>query len=286
VKRPFRFHRGEFNSGVYLSALLKAPNICVQDIIDEIVYQIRFQWKLEGETGRGEDAIREEDIYNIGRLAGVFQLLYSGDINLGSLWFTKSHIVNGVQRSERGLVDMPDEVFKFVRVDRDNYSDDIVNEASKDLRISVVPSGTVPVGYVRYDTPLYREDGTVIQENILPDPPEDGTPYVPFYGEKFLVHEHLYKGMTPLNIIIFKALFESFMYVRYNGPSIQALLTITRLIGEGYIYDLDIEPNGLYCTCYYKLNDEIDIRYRTWRLFAWKNICERKFKHFIMVQQI
>jgi hypothetical protein len=286
VKRPFRFHRGEFNNGVYLSDLLKVPNICIGDVLEEIIYQTRFQWKLEGETDKDEDPIRDEDIYNIGKIAGIFQMLYSGDINLGSVGFTKSHIVNGVQRSERGLMDMLGEVYKFVRVEHDNYQDDIVNEASGGLRIGHVPAGTVPVGYVRYDTPLYREDGTIIAENILPDPPEDGTPYVPFYGEKFLVHEHLYKGTTPLNTAIFKVLFESFMYVRYNGPSIKALLTITRLIGEGYIYDLEIEPQGLYYTCYYRLNDEIDIRYRTWRLLVWKNVCERKFKHFITVQRI
>jgi hypothetical protein len=286
VKRPFRFHRGEFTSGIYLAALLKAPNICVQDVIDEIVYQIRFQWKLGGETAKDEDPVREEDIYNIGKIAGVFHLLYNGEINLGSVGFTRSYIVNGKQRSERGLMHMSNEMYKFVRTEHDRYQDDIINEASKDLRIGHVPAGTVPAGYVRYDTPLYREDGTVIQENILPEPPGDSVPYISFYGEQFLVHEHWHKGLSPLSVSMFKALFESLMYVRYNGPSIAAFLTITQLIGEGYIYNLDIEPNGLYSTCYYQLNEEVDIVYRTWRLFVWKNVCRQKFKHFIMIQRI
>jgi hypothetical protein len=283
---PFRFHRGEFNKGVYLYNLLRTPNIYVQEVLDEIVYQATFQWKLDSEVTKDEAPIRTEDIYNIAKVAGVFQVLYTGDINLGSVGFTRSHIVNGKQRSERGLMDMVNEAYRFVRTQKDSYAGDIADEASADRRTGYVPAGTVPVGYVRSDTPLYRNDGTIIKENILPEPPNDGVPYVPFYGEKYLVHEHSYKGISPLNTAVFKVLFESLMYVRYNGPSIKSFLNIARLIGEGYIYEVSIEPQDRYYTCYYSLNDEIDILYRTWRLLVWRNVCRQKFKHFVLIQRV
>jgi hypothetical protein len=285
MKMPFRFHRGEFSKGIYLYTLFRTPNRYAREIIDELVYQITFQWLLEDQATKNKEAVREEYIYDIGKTAGVFQLLYDGDINLGSVGFTRSHVVNGKQRSERGLMDMPNETYRFVRTEYDTYADDIINEASVSRRIGYVPAGTVPVGYVRYDTPLYREDGTIIAENILSEPPGDLVPYAPFYGEKYLVHEHLYKGISPLVVSIFKSLFENFMLIRYNGPSIKTFLNLTSLLGGGYIHDIFIELQGLYYTCYYSLNEEIDILYRTWRLSSWKNVCAQKFKHFVLIQR-
>jgi hypothetical protein len=279
VKRPFRYFRGEFN-GKFLYDLVTCPNYNAQDIVDELVYQALFQWKLEDEITKDEMAVRDEDIINIGKTAGLFQPRVFSQVSLGSTYFTQSHTVNGKQRSERGLVDMDLESFRFVREDQDEYPDDIANEASGRLRMGYVPPGTPPAGWVKMGTPLYSEDGSIIWENVLKEEPADGSVYVPFYGEKFLVHEEFFSRETPLTVDIFKLLLECVQRIRYSGPSIKSLFEVTRILGEGYIYDLEIVPQARYDICYYRLNEDAAVTHRERRFGAWRNICGQKFKLF------
>jgi hypothetical protein len=282
MKRPFRYFRGEFN-GKYLYDLVRCPSLNAQDVIDELVYQTLFQWKLDDEVSADEMAIRDEDIINVGKIAGLFQPRVWGKVSLGSTYFTQSHIVNGQQRSERGLMDMNAESFRFVREGQDDYPDDIVNEASEHLRMGLIPPGPDPVGYVLDGTPLYDNEGNVIWENVLPDPPMDGSAYIPFYGEKFLVHEEFYSRETPLTIGIFKLLLECVQRIRYNGPTIKSLFDVTQILGEGYIYDLQIEPQSRYYLCYYRLNEDAEVLNRERRFGAWQIVCKQKFKLFEFV---
>jgi hypothetical protein len=279
MKQPFRYFRGEFN-GAYLYNLVRCPNYTAQDITDELVYHILFQWKLEDEITAHEMAIRDDDIINIGKIAGLFQPRTSDKVSLGSTYFTQSHVVNGKQRSERGLMDMDNESFKFVREEYDDYPDDIVNEASDRFRMGLVPPGTEPVGYVLAGTPLYDSEGTILWENVLPDPPTDGSAYIPFYGEKFLVHEEFFNRETPLAVDIFKLLLECVQRIRHNGPTIKSLFDVTQILGEGYIYDLKIEAQARYYLCYYRVNEDTTVLNRERRFGAWQNICKQKFKLF------
>jgi hypothetical protein len=279
MKQPFRYHRGEFN-GKYLNTLAVCPNHAVQDILDELVYQTLSQWKLEDEISAGEMAIRDEDIVNIAKIAGLFQPRAVDLVSLGSTYFTHSHIVSGKQRSERGLVNMETEGFKFVREEHDDYADDITNEASPLLRTGLIPSGTAPAGYVAAGTPLYDAEGNIIWENVLPEPPADGSVYVPVYGEKFLTHEELFTRDTPLDIDMFKLLFECVQRIRYNGPTLKSLFDVTQILGEGYIYDLSIVPQGRYYLCYYRIDEDTELLKRGRRFAAWQSICAQKFKLF------
>jgi hypothetical protein len=285
MKRPFRFFRGEFN-GFYLYRLVTCLNFTVQDIVDELVYQALFQWKLEDEITTGELAIRDEDIINVGKTAGLFQPRTYGRSSLGSTYFTPGHIVNGKERSERGLMDMYYESFRFVREEQDEYDDDIVNEASEKQRMGFIPDGTEPIGYVPMGVQLYTDEGDVIWENILTEPPADGTPYTPFYGEKFLVHEELFNKESPLTIDVYKLLLECVMRIRHDGPSIKGLLEVTEILGDGYIYDLEIVPSGRYYTVYYRLSDEAVVQNRDRRFAAWQTVCKQKFKHYVFIPHV
>lgn len=280
MKRPFRYFRGEFN-GRYLYHLVSCPNFAAQDIVDELTHQILFQWKLEDETTAGELPIREEDIINIGKIAGLFQPRTFGQSSLGSAYFTQSHVVNGKERSERGLMNMDNESHQFVREEHDDYPDDIVNEASERRRMGVVPPDAKPVGYVAYGTPLYDEEGNVIWENVLPEPPTDGAPYIAFYGETFLVHEEFFTKETPLTVDIFKLLLECVQRIRFNGPTLKGLFEITQILGEGYMYDLSVQPQDRYYLCYYRLNENATVLNRERRFGAWQHICKQKFKLFV-----
>jgi hypothetical protein len=279
MKLPYRFFRGELN-GFYLYRLVTFLNKASGAVLDELAYHALFQWKLEDEITAQEMAVRDEDVINIAKIAGLFQPRVVNKVALGSVFFTQGHTVNGKQRSERGLMDMDLESFRFVREEQDEYPDDIVNEASERLRMGLVPSGTEPAGYVRAGTPLYREDGTVIWENVLPEPPEDGELYAPFYGEKFLVHEEFFSRETPLTIDIFKLLLECVQRIRRDGPSIASLLEVTKILGGGYIHGLRIEGRGRYYMCYYRLDEDAAVLNRERRFGAWQNICGQKFKLF------
>jgi len=281
MKQPFRYFRGEFN-GAYLHALAASPNYAVQDILDELVYHALFQWKLEDETGPNEMPVRYKDIIDIAIVAGLFQPRFYGKASLGSTYFTQSHVVNGKERSERGLMNMENEGFEFVRREQDEYPDDIVNEASENMRMGLVPEGTEPAGYVPSGTQLYTPEGEIIWENVLASPPDDGTPYTAFYGERFLIYEEFFSKETPLTIDIFKLLFECVQKIRRNGPTFASFMEITRILGAGYIYDIEIVPYGRYYTVFYRINDLNEITDKDRRFAAWVNICAQKFKLFVL----
>jgi hypothetical protein len=311
MKQPFRFFRGEFN-GFFLYRLVTFLNHAIQNIIDEIVYQTIFQWKTEEESSLKEIPIRDEDIVNVGKIAGVFQAFGQFDTNIGSIYFTPSHIVHGVERSERGLVDMDREVFEYIRVEADDYSNDIVNNATARKRISVVPPGTEPVGYVAMGTPLFNADGIIIWDNVLPEPPVD-TAFVPFFGEKYLVAEERFIFETTLTTPILMLLIECLQKVRYQGPSITLFMEITRILGEGYLYDIEIMPRWLYtpertiqiggagtigsfkigmilnsspASYYevrYKRDLDADVDNLLRRYAVWQIVCQSKFKLFSLV---
>jgi hypothetical protein len=286
VKLPFRFFRGEFTNGYYLIRLLTFVNKAVQHVIDEFVYQMLFQWKTEEEIVKGEMPIRDEDILNVGKIAGLFQIRAYSGITTGSVYFTPSHIAYGKQRSERGLFDMDTENFEFIREEHDEYPDDIDVEASAQKRMSLVPAGTPPLGYIPMDAQVFDQAGNVIWGNILPEPPTDGTPYTTFYGEKYLHFEETFYKELPLTIDVFKLLLECVLRIRHDGPTIKGFFDITQILGGGYIYDLEIEQQGRRYFVYYRLSPNVVVVQRERRLAAWKLMCYQKFKLFTLVEAV
>jgi hypothetical protein len=263
-----------------LRALIATVNISAKDISDEYLYQSLCQWRLQEEKNSGELALKEEDFYNIAKMAGLFQLFIFNKANIGSIYLSNSYLVNGVERSERGFVDMYNERMKYLRTEKNDYPDDIVNEANKNLRTGLVPQGRQPVGYVLADMPVYDVNGKLIPENILPEPPADGTYYTPFYGEEFLITEETFDKETFLDLATFKSLYECIQRIRRNGQSVSGFLEITRLIGNGYIHKIEVIPNGRFFTVNYELNAALNISNKVMRYKAWMYICRQCFKLF------
>jgi hypothetical protein len=200
--------------------------------------------------------------------------------NLGSVKYTGSHVVNGKQRSERGLFDMTKNEHVFVRTAHDEYPDDISNEATKNLRTELVPPGASPLGYVYEGDQAYWSDGSVIWENLHASPPLDDTPYTPFYGEKYLVLEEMFEGAVNLPAEAYKQLFECLMRVRYNGPSTKSFFDITRIMCGDYLQNIEITPSNHYYLVSYELNGDAVLSDRLIRFNAWKLLCRQKFKLF------
>jgi hypothetical protein len=285
VKQFFRFFRGELN-GFFLYALVTFPNKAVDGVKDELIYHANAQWKLPDEIGKGELPMREEDIFNVGKIAGLFQPRSYGRVSLGSLFFTQRYPPEGASRSERGLLDMVSEGFRFIRLEHDEYPTDIVTEASEDLRMGHVPEGRAPVGYVYLGELIYNNDGSIIWENVHPEPPDDNTPYAPFYGESFLVHEEYFDRETPLTVDVYKLLLECVMRIRRNGPTTFEFLTVTDILGAGYIHNVEIIPRGVYFIVKYQLDEDVEVFNRARRYAAWQDICGRKFKLFKLEQRV
>jgi hypothetical protein len=191
-------------------------------------------------------------------------------------------VVNGKERSERGLLDMDYESFRFTREDMDDYPADIVTESSERRRMTYVPEGTPVIGYAYMGIPIYDERGQVLWDNIFPAPPADATPYVPFYGENFLVFEEFFRQETTLSIDVYKLLLECVQRIRYNGPTLADFFEVTKILCPGYVYDLSIVPAGRYYRVYYRINLAATVYNRERRFVAWRWICEQKFKLFVL----
>jgi hypothetical protein len=281
MKLPFRFFRGEFN-GHYLYKALTCLNNVVKAVLDELAYHATVQWKTAAEVSQGETPIRDEDLFNIGRIAGLYQDSLLGRTILGSLEFTPSYVVAGKQRSERALMDMETGSHRFVRTEQDEYPDDIDKDASQNRRMGFVPESAEPVGYVPMGTPLYNDDGSVIWENLLYEPPNDGTPYVPFYGEKYLVHEEWFVKDSPLAPKMYKELLECLIWIHRNGPSLASFFRVTRVLTDGIVRDIEIVPHpDRYYLVYYGINPDATQRDQDRLVSSWLWVIRDKFKLFI-----
>jgi hypothetical protein len=280
MKLPFRFFRGEFN-GFYLYRALVCLNTACGGIVDELVYQAASQWKTAEETAPGELPIREDDLIGIGKIAGLFQEQIIADTSLGSVTFTESHVVNGKERSERGLLDMELGANRYARTAQDDYPDDIVSETSASRRMSFVPSGTEPIGYVAFGTDIYNGDGTVIWDHVLPEPPDD-VPYTPFYGERFLVGEEWFVKATRLPVDVFKSLIECALHVRRNGPTIKTFFDVSDALVGGVVSEIELElmPERHY-RLWYSVTNESNKKNQHSLLMAWLWMIRNKFKLFM-----
>lgn len=304
MKQPFRFFRGELNGWLinlvctFLNRYFKN-----QGLSEELAYNATFQWKLPEDVGQGETAMRTEDIFNIGKVAGLFGPTWYIATNMGSIRFTESTVAQtGVERSERGLFDMNAEQFKFYHTQQDEYPSDI-NTLANSNRRSTHPDhrsaegvpGHTPIGWVTAGSKLYHDNGT-IDESVLhyypseehPEgtyPPE-GTVYIDYYGEEFLTFEHSYSKELPLDVETFKALLEAVQRIRYNGTSIVSFLDITEVLGGGYMTNIDIvqhEVDGIkkaWYDVYYDLDASVATQARERKYKAWQNVVQMKFKHF------
>jgi hypothetical protein len=286
MKYPFRFFRGELTKGFYLKHLVMFLNGAIEDILDELVYHATVQWKLN-ELKPNESAIREDDVFGIGKIAGLFAGWSVVDTTLGSLRFTESHKVNGRERSERGLFDMDYESFQFVRTENDFYPDDIVNDASVIRRMSVTENGAEPIGWVKEGVRLYSQEGEIIWANILHEKPTEGA-YVPFYGEKYLHTEQWIKKLLPLPVDIYKMLFECYQRISYNGLSLSEYLNATTLLCENYVCDIEVIPHESrqHYIVYYSLNPDAVMINRERRFYTWQGFTKAKYPMFVLKDRI
>lgn len=286
MKRFFRHLTAEAN-GFYLKGLNGILNEVTVYFYEALSYLRNVVWKIDDDPTltNQEYAITDKDLRDIAKIAGVFTPFISAESNLGSLAFTSSKIVDGVQYSERGLFDMLSEGFKFFRTAPGSYGTDITTLATKYLRSSLVPEGAPILGYIEEGSTVLTEDGQIIPSAILPSPPVDKA-YYPYYGEKYLFLAENFLIEAYLDLATFKELFESFQRIRYNGASIAELANITKALMDDFVYDIDIVQDGQKFIMYYKLNQESELVGKTKRLYIWRMLLRQKYKQFALSEVI
>ena len=230
AKAIFRHLTGEFTNGWLLSALHNFLNPFIANVCDTFAYAHNMVFKLETEDITGNEIpIRDEDVYGIGKIAGVFVPYISQESNLGCIVFGSSNKSNGYEYSERGLFDRKKELFVYNRMDQVDDDYDLANLATKNQQASFVPHGAPVLGYIWAGDDVLTEDGQIITSAIHAAKPTDNTPYVEFYGEQYLILSETFVQESYLDVETYKKLFEEMQSIRYNGVSVTALVHLKEI---------------------------------------------------------
>ena len=284
MKRIFRFLDGTLN-GFFLRNIHHCLHAYGELFTPLFAYMTSFVLKMEEVVLDDETSISEKDIKNLGTFAGVFPPYISSESNKGSILFTPSFKVNGVEYSERGLRDRIYESFRFFRTNQGEYTDDIVTLSSQQLQASFVPEGTPVLGYIPDDVEMFTTDGQIIHENILASPPS-GQAYYPYYGDNFLFLAESFLIEAYVSKEVFMDLFFSYQKIRYNGVSLTEFVFLTELIMGTYAKDIWLETFNGRIIVHYSLDELALLKDKVRRVFIWKEIIKIKFKQFVLLEDL
>lgn len=278
TKAFFRYLRGELLNGFYIRKLnLVAEKLSsMEKLKAEFIYMLRIQFN----SGNPLLVMREEDIEGIAKVAGVISIRALTDFLIGWVRLSESHVVGTKERSERGLLNQETGELEYVRTEQDNYPTDISTLASGTLpdalRMSLIPDGTEPIGYVWGDTAaVMLETGTVKAEYLHEFPPAgytrnpstnkwewngvgDAPIYAPWYGNQYLPLTSTYFMQVELPDTMLTYLLLTHQMIKYNGLGLIYLLQATTEIIPDLITDLKLElldgyESSSYHAWYYKM---------------------------------
>lgn len=284
MKKIFRFLRGELN-GFYI----KNISMCLNNVTIDIEVMLRYFWLMQfkspTEVTAEELPISEWDLLGIGRFAGIFMPTVTADSTSGSLRFSNSTIIEGVNYSERGLFERFKEDWTYFRTNHNIYTDDISTLATRDMQAGFVPEGQPILGYIEEGVNMFDENGYIREDLILPSPPV-GKAYSPYYGEKFMHLAEVFAIIQELGYDTYIVLFTNMQYIMYNGANVRSFLRITELLVSDYVEDITIEADTNRYIVEYTLNYETEIENRVRRLFAWQYIIKQTYKLFVLQERV
>lgn len=285
MKAFFRFLRGELN-GYYLTRINNVNNILSEELMSFFSYFKRMQVKTEDELDEGETAIDDSMVRGIGITAGVFPPYIMQESMANSIRFTGSHIVNGVQYSERGLYNVDGQAWRFVRTDEQSYTTDINTEASREARSSLVDDGRTPVGYFPEGEIVISADGTVDYSKLLPEPRE-GHADAPFYGDIFLYLAETFPVLSITDMKTMLYVIEAMQKVRYNGSSIASLANFAKIVCPDFLFIMGITwTSELYAhgVLEYGIDEQYESENKLLRENLFRFLVEKKFPQLAFSQ--
>ena len=277
AKALFRFLRGELN-GYYITNLYNSFNEYSSDIKR---FFIEFQ-NQQFELGK----ISNETLYNLGKFASVFLPRRPVADSRTSVYMTDSHVVDGVEYSERGLFDTENESFEFVHTDPSIETPDINTLATDTKRSSLVGDETAE-GYISSEETDVLDDNGMVRPQKVSDTPPD-VPYSEFYGNQFLF---LSEGDTVYEVIapsLFIELFKAMQWIRYNGASLASLARIiSTLCPEGLvkISRNEVASDGRSVYIYYVYDSSSPVTEKEARFALLEYLVNLKFKQVQLVEE-
>lgn len=240
----FRFLRGELN-GYYLTNINASLNKITGSARNFLATFKLMQFKRDDEVVGDELPISDNALEGLSIFAGIFAPYVFQDALKSSVHFTASHIVNGKERSERGLYNEDSEAFTFVRTEEDDYPTDINTEASADRKSTFVDVSRQPLGYFPEGEKVFNDDGTLDLSKLMPSPRE-GYADSPYWGEDFMyfAEEYPVKAVTSNRTLV--SLVRAMQWVRYNGVSIKSLVEFTSILCPSFLFIVNIDWSGHY----------------------------------------
>ena len=269
----FRFLRGEIN-GFYLTRFHNAVNVFTKDVRDFFISFRTMQFNNEMDS---------DTLFGIGKFASVFLPHHITEEMASAILLSESHVVDGVEYSERGLYNTDEERFEFKHTTQEEGLPDINTLATPSLRSSLVGDEQVQ-GYIPSSaTEVLDENGNVRMSKVLSSPPSSEA-YSEFYGNEFLFLSEgegvYYRSINPaLYIDIYKTL----QWIRYNGVSLESLLHITEILcSDGFvkIKSIELMEDNLHFHITYRADMDVSISNKTQRTFLLEYLVKLKFKQF------
>jgi hypothetical protein len=226
-----------------------------------------------------------ETIYNIGTFAGVNLIRLSLGETYGAMRMTEGNIVNGEERSERGLLQRGNELFDFVHTEQDNYPDDINTLATQDNRSSLTGDEAVQGYIASSETNVIDEDGNVRPSAVLSTPPLNEA-YSEFYGNQFLFLAEQTNVTSNINASLFIELYKIMQYIRYNGVNIKSFIQVISILcpyGLVTVLSITKSNNAPYFIVSCRYDITVDLDYIQQRLSTFEYVMNLKFPQFLVV---
>lgn len=275
AKAIFRWLRGELN-GFYLNALHNTLNEYTKETKQFLVDFGNAQF----EKGK----IRDQDLYGLGKFAGVFLPRIPVSETKSSFILSDSHIENGVEYSERGLKNIEDSSFDYVHTSPDQ-AEDINTLATETKRSSLVGDEAVK-GYIPYNaTDVLNEDGNVRPSKVSTTVPD--VPYVEFYGNQFTFLAEGSIDFQKVSSSLFFDLYKTLQWVRYNGDSITSLCKIASLLcpaGLVKIGDIEVGISKHNLIVHYLYDITVDVNLVQQRLALFQYVVATKFPQVELIE--
>lgn len=274
AKEFFRFLRGELN-GFYITQINSTLNKFVQDIKD---------FMLEFNLLQFNSTMNETILFNLGKFAGIFLPRISKSESISGLRLSESHIVDGVEYSERGLFNTETENFEYKNTNQNPDLPDINTLSTDNLRSSMIGNESV-LGYISAnEKDVLDDNGLVKPEKILTTPPT-GEAYNNFHGNNFMFLSELKTTFENLSPTLYYDLFIVIQWIRYNGASIENLCSIiSTLCPENLVQinRIEVSTDGSRLIVYYIYNNEADVDLKLQRLYLLQYIIDIKFLNVVL----
>ena len=199
---------------------------------------------------------------------------------------TDSHVVDGVEFSERGLFNVDTENFTFEHTDPSITSPDINTLATNKKHSSLV-GDEEPIGYISQDeTDVINDNAEVRLEKILAEPPQDKA-YSEFYGNQFLFLSEGDTVYETISLSLFIELFKALQWIRYNGASLTSLVKVVSIVCPEGLIKIDrteVSADGKAVYVYYVYDVTSTATDKESRLALLEYIIGLKFKQTVLVE--